>query len=43
LSLTALPTGSPRIQSIPRPPLTIATIHAPDGTHATPDVPPPQA
>lgn len=43
LSLTAIPTGSTRIQPIPRPLLTFAAIHPPDGTHATPDVPPPQA
>jgi hypothetical protein len=43
LSLTAIPTANTRIQPIPRPLLTFAAMHAPDGTHATPDVPPPQA
>jgi hypothetical protein len=41
--LTAIPTGSANIQSIPRPLLILVTTDAPDGTHATPDVPPPQA
>jgi hypothetical protein len=43
LSLTAIPTGGTHLRSIPRPPLQYAITNVPDGTHATPDVPPPQA
>ncbi|HEX5165798.1 MAG TPA: hypothetical protein VFV93_10415 [Thermomicrobiales bacterium] len=43
LSLTAIPTGSAHLQSIPRPLLQFGITNAPDGAHATPDVPPPQA